>query len=108
MFQIDHSTHEGMPALRLVGELNIYSVTEARDQLCAALDQQAVLRLSLAGLEEVDTSGIQLLVWLKQEAERLGKSLVLFAHSPAVVEGFDLLKVTGLFGDAILLAPSVA
>jgi anti-sigma B factor antagonist len=108
MFQIGLYTHEGAPALRLEGELTIYSVTEARDLLCAALDEHPALQLNLAGIEELDTAGVQLLAWLKQEAKRRGKALVLFAHSPAVVEVFDLLQVAGLFGDSILLAPSAS
>ena len=105
MFQLQPTTHEGQASLRLDGELNIYSATEARDQLSAALDAQSALLLNLSGLEELDTAGVQLLVWLKQEAQRRGKLLSLFAHSPAVVEVFDLLKVAGLFGDPILIAP---
>jgi anti-anti-sigma factor len=108
VFQIELSTHEGGPALRLEGELTIYSVTEARDLLCAALDEHPALQLNLAGIEELDTAGVQLLAWIKQEAKRRGKALVLFAHSPAVVEVFDLLQVAGLFGDSILLAPSAS
>ena len=59
-------------------------------------------------MEELDTAGVQLLAWIKQEAKRRGKPLTLSAHSPAVVEVFDLLQVAGLFGDPILLAPSVS
>jgi anti-anti-sigma factor len=106
MLQIEPSSHEDAPALRLVGELTIYSVTEARDQLCAALDQHPALHLNLAGVEELDTAGVQLLAWIKQEAKRRGKPLTLFAHSPAVVEVFDLLQVASLFGDAILIPPA--
>jgi anti-sigma B factor antagonist len=106
MFQIELSTHEGGPALRLEGELTIYSVTEARDQLCAALDEHPALQLNLSDIEELDTAGVQLLAWIKQEAKRRGKPLVLFAHSPAVVEVFDLLQVASLFGDPMLFPPS--
>jgi len=108
MFQIEPSTHEGEPSLKLTGELTIYAVAEARDRLSAALDREPALQLNLAGVEELDTAGLQLLVWLKQEARRRGRTLVLFAHSPAVLEVFDLLKVAGLFGDPILLAPSAS
>ena len=106
MFQIELYTHEGEAALRLEGALTIYSATEARDRLCAALDESAALQLNLSAIEELDTAGVQLLVWIKQEARRRGKTLVLFAHSPAVGEVFDLLKVASLFGDAMLLPPS--
>ena len=108
MFKIVPSTHEGEPSLTLEGELTIYEVTEAKAQLSAALDQSACLQLNLSGLEDVDTSGIQLLVWLKQEARRRSRTLALCAHSPAVVEVFDLLQVAGLFGDPILIAPSAS
>jgi anti-anti-sigma factor len=107
MFQIELSAQEGEPALRLTGELTIYSVAEARDQLSSALEQNPVLHLNLAAVEELDTAGVQLLAWLKQEARRRGRTLVYTGHSPAVVEVFDLLQVAGLFGDAILIAPSV-
>jgi anti-anti-sigma factor len=108
MFQIVRSTHEGEPSLKLEGDLTIYEVTEAKGELSAALDQHPSLQLNLSGLEELDTAGVQLLAWLKQEARRRGRTLTLFAHSPAVVEVFDLLKVAGLFGDPILLAPSAS
>ena len=108
MFQILPTHHEGQASFKLEGELNIYSVSEARERLGAALDAQPSLLLNLADVEELDTAGVQLLVWLKQEAKREGKPLSLFAHSPAVVEVFDLLQVAGIFGDPILFAPSAS
>jgi anti-anti-sigma factor len=108
MLKIEATVHEGAPSLRLEGELTIYSVGEARSQLEAALNAQPCLRLNLSALEEVDTAGVQLLVWLKHEAQRRDKTLLLYAHSPAVVDVFDLLKVAALFGDPILIAPSVS
>lgn len=108
MLQIDPSTHDGGPALRLDGELTINHVGEARDQVNAALDEQPSLHLNLSGLEELDTAGVQLLVWLKQEARRRGKPLAYFGHSPAVVEVFDLLQVAGLLGDPIPIVPPIS
>jgi anti-anti-sigma regulatory factor len=60
--------------------------------------------LDLSGVEELDTAGVQLLLWLKQEARRGGYACTLVNHSPAVVEVLDLLKLAGTFGDPILLA----
>jgi anti-sigma B factor antagonist len=106
MFQIEPSTSEKDPCLRLQGELTIYAMTEARAQLSAALDQYPSLVLNLAGIVELDTAGVQLLAWLKQEASRRGRVLSFTAHSPAVVETMDLLKVAAMFGDPILIAPT--
>ena len=108
MFLLEPTTHEGAPALRLEGELTIYHVAEARELLTEALDRQPVLSLNLAGLEALDSAGVQLLVWLKQEAHRRGRTLVLFAHSPEVLEVMDLLRIGRLFGDPILIAPSAS
>jgi anti-anti-sigma factor len=106
MLEIETSPQDQEPCLRLKGEFTIYSVAEAKGRLSEALDQHPALQLNLAEVEELDSAGLQLLVWLKQESERRGKSLVLSAHSPAVMDVFDLLKVAGLFGDPILIAPS--
>ena len=108
MLEIESSPQDKEPCLRLKGDFTIYSVAEVKGPLSAALDQQPSLHLNLAGVEELDTAGLQLLVWLKQEAARRGKALVLSAHSPAVLEVFDLLKVAGLFGDPILIAPTAS
>ncbi|MGA2082991.1 MAG: STAS domain-containing protein [Holophaga sp.] len=108
MLQIEPSSHEGEPSFSLEGDLTIYTVLEARDRLGAALDRQPALQLNLSRVAELDTAGVQLLVWLKQEAHRRGKALALYAHSPAVVEVFDLLQVAGLFGDPILIAPTAS
>ena len=72
MLRIVPSTHEEEAACSLEGEFTIYEVAAAKAQLCAALDQASRLQLNLAGLEELDTAGVQLLVWLKQEAHRKG------------------------------------
>jgi anti-anti-sigma factor len=105
MFRIETCSHQGKSALRLEGELTIYHVLEARTRLDAALDLDPALRLDLSGLEELDTAGVQLLVWLGQEANRRGKTLAWLAPSPAVLEIFELLQVAPLFGSAHPSAP---
>jgi anti-anti-sigma factor len=108
MLQFETSSHHDVPSLRLNGELTIHHATEAKDRLSSALDELPALRLELSGLNDMDTAGVQLLAWLKQEARRRGKTLGYVAHSPVVVEVFDLLQVTSVFGDPILVAPSVS
>ncbi len=104
-----HATHvNGQPALKLTGVLTIYTVAEARHEIPARMDKHKAHVLDLSGLEELDTAGAQLLLWLKREAANRGSALALAHHSPAVVEVFDLLKLTATFGDSILLAPSAS
>lgn len=106
MLAVQEAKRNGHPALKLTGELTIYSAAEARNTLGRYLDHKPGLpELDLSGIEELDTAGVQVLLWLKREAGLRNKALPFANHSPAVIEVFDLLKVTGLFGDPILITP---
>jgi anti-anti-sigma factor len=96
--------HDGQPSLRLAGALTIYTAAQARNEIPSRLAEHGATVLDLSGVEELDTAGVQLLLWLKQEARRGGCACTLVNHSPAVVEVLDLLKLAGTFGDPILLA----
>jgi anti-sigma B factor antagonist len=85
------------------GEMTIYTALELKDRLLAPLPQCADMELDLAGVGEIDSAGLQLLVLLKQEAKAQGKSLSITGHSPAVLEIFDLCKLEGFFGDPVLI-----
>jgi len=102
------SHHDGQASLRLAGALTIYTVTEARREVPGRLQKHHVQYLDLSGVEELDTAGIQLLLWLKHDATARRANLVLVHHSEAVVDVFDLLKLTATFGDPILMSPSAS
>lgn len=106
MLVIQPLPSDGEPLLALTGNLTIYDVQEACAALRGFLEASPRLRLHLAGVEELDSAGIQLLAWLKREAALRGGDLQLESHSPAVLEVMDLLRVTSLFGDPILLSPA--
>lgn len=90
------------------GEMTIYTALELKDKLLACLDHCADVEINLAGVGEIDSAGLQLLILLKQEAAAREKTLRLTGHSPAVMEIFDLCKLESFFGDPILLAPGAA
>lgn len=100
--------HDGEPSLRLAGALTIYTVAQARDEIPAHLAKHGARVLDLSDIEELDTAGVQLLLWLKRDLAAKGTTLALVRHSPAVVEVLDLLKLTAAFGDPILLSPSAS
>jgi anti-anti-sigma factor len=108
MLELRPTRHHGQPGLELSGELTIYTAAQARQELSECLARDPDLALNLSGIEEIDTAGVQLLVWLKRTAAAQGQVLVLAHHSPAVVAVLDLLKVTGELGDPILIAPSAS
>ena len=89
------------------GELTIYRAAELREMMLARVRQSAVLEMDLAGVSEIDTAGVQLLIMAKRSAAALGHELRLQAHSPAVLEVFELLNLAPLFGDPlVMLQPS--
>lgn len=108
MIHIHATKHNGQFRAKLSGELTIYSVRQARLELLDLLGKHPALELDLSEVEELDTAGIQLLYWLRRTATARSAQLPFVNHSPAVVDGFDLLKVTTLFGDPILIAPTAS
>ena len=93
--------------LKLDGEMTIYRAAELKETLLDALAAtDAVLEVNLAGVYEIDTAGVQLLMLTKREAAKQGRVLRLTAHSRSVAAAFELLNLAGHFGDALLMEAS--
>ncbi|XHS80122.1 lipid asymmetry maintenance protein MlaB [Burkholderiaceae bacterium UC74_6] len=90
--------------LTIAGEMSIYRAAELKERLIDALGEaDAVLEVELAGVTEIDTAGVQLLMLTKREADASGRRLQLLSHSRAVAAAFELLNLAGFFGDPILV-----
>lgn len=92
-------------ALRIEGELTIYHAAEAKARLQSALAQEPALEVNLSGVEELDTAGAQVLLWLKREAAAAGRNVPFTHHSSAVLEVIDLLNLAAAYGDTLVIAP---
>jgi anti-anti-sigma factor len=90
-------------ALALDGELTIYRAAELCELLKAALAADGDLELNLAGVTEMDSAGVQLLMAAKKSAMSRQRSLRLVEHSPAVLEVFEMLNLAAHFGDPLLM-----
>ncbi len=97
-------THDG-DTLKATGELTIYHAAEAKAAFQAALAAPDGLQLDLSGVAELDTAGIQVLLWAKREAQARGAQLPFLHHSPVVLEVIDQLSLAGAFGDTLVLSP---
>ena len=96
---------KGGPAvLRIEGELTIYRAAEFKQTLLDAVAGAAVLELDLSGVTDIDTAGLQLLMLAKKTAQAAQRELYLVAHSPAVIDGFELLNLAAFFGDPLVIA----
>ncbi|MBL8484533.1 MAG: STAS domain-containing protein [Rhodocyclaceae bacterium] len=98
-----------MSAIRqilLEQELTIYNAAEIRQCLAAALAQHDGVELDLSKVCEMDCAGVQLLLFLKKEAQRLGKQARIVGHSPEVRETIDFLNLAARLGDPVVLPPA--
>lgn len=101
--ELSSEFHENCLCLHAAGEMTIYTAAELKPALLGALGRSDAIEIDLAGVSELDTSGVQLLMLMKREAVAAGKDLKLSGHSPAVLEVFDLLELGGWFGDPLVL-----
>lgn len=97
------TTTDGAVHLILDGPMTIYTVGEIKNRLVDGIAGTALLELDLSHVGEMDTAGFQLLVMAKRESQRLGRTLRIVAHSPAVREVIDFYNMDAFFGDPVII-----
>lgn len=102
------SNEQGICHTFLDGELSIYHAANIMPALLEALERGTEMELHLGAVSEIDTAGLQILVLLKNEAERKGKPLRLSDHSLAVLDLLQLFDLTGYFGDPVLIQSTLS
>ncbi|WP_070965170.1 STAS domain-containing protein [Vibrio sonorensis] len=65
-------------------ELSIYEVTDVYQELRVLLESEQKLVLDASAVEEIDSAGIQLLVWFSRWAENRGIDSPIIAMSDKV------------------------
>ncbi len=97
-------THTDHALLMADGAFTIFEAAELKTELLAALQvDNDPLEIDLSDVQEVDSSGMQLLVMLKQEAARRNKRLIYSHHSPALISVIELLQLGSYLGDPLLI-----
>lgn len=86
-------------------DLTIYNANDIKQRLTAALAEGDGLELDLTKVSEMDTAGVQLLLFLKKEAQRLGKEARIVGHSAEVRETLDFLSLTARLGEPTVVPP---
>ncbi|MBI4985939.1 MAG: STAS domain-containing protein [Rhodocyclales bacterium] len=99
----DINSGAGAGRLTLQDDLTIYNAVESKRQLLDAVRAAKTLELDLSQIQEMDSAGFQLLVLAKREAQRLGRSLRIVAHSPAVLEVIEFYNMVAYFGDPVVI-----
>ena len=83
-------TDNGGLHLNLAGEITVYSVVKLKDVMLRELASCSGMTLNLEELHDADTSGFQLLVFLRDEARRLGKKFQITGLSSRLESIFTL------------------
>lgn len=89
--------------LRIEGELTIYRAAELKATLLDAVVSHPAVEIDLSAVSEFDTAGVQLLMAAKRAAAARETTLRLVGHSTPVLDVFELLDLSGHFGDPIVL-----
>lgn len=97
------TTTDGALHLILDGTMTIYNANEIKAQLIGGLQTSSILEIDLSHVGEMDTAGFQLLVMAKRESLRLGHTLRIVAHSPAVRDIIDFYNMDAFFGDPMII-----
>lgn len=94
--------------LSLTDDLTIYHALEQKTTLLDALAASDDLELDLLQVGEIDSAGLQLLILLKKEAQRAGKSVSIVAHSQPVRAVIDFCNLAAELGDPLLIPATEA
>ena len=104
MMQFDFDETAGGVQARLVGELTIYQVKELLAELNQVITLGKTVEVDLFEVSEIDTAGVQALLFAKRLARSHDIELRFVNHSKPVVEVIDALNVSGHFGDPIVMS----
>ena len=94
----------GITYIEIKDEMTIYTALEQNNKLSHYLKANQELRIDLSEVSEIDSAGLQILLFLKQEATTKNIILNFFHHSQAVVEIFEMLNLTAHFGDPVIIS----
>ena len=103
MAVINSREETGRYIFEVAGEFNIYSAAQLKDELLGLLANHPQLEIDLGAVDDFDSSGVQILLLLKREAQRQKRSLAFIQHSPAVREVLDLLNLVAELGDPLVI-----
>lgn len=91
------SKNSGYCLLTASADMTIYSAAKNHEELVGYFTDYNSFELDLSAVEEIDCSGIQLLLALKHSAEKESKSLILASVSDCVAESMNVLNIKDQF-----------
>ncbi|WP_028302000.1 STAS domain-containing protein [Oceanospirillum beijerinckii] len=100
---IDVENNNGVCRVVVKDEMTIYTAAAMKTDLMDQLTRCDELEISLQDVSEMDSAGLQLMLLLKSEEQKLKKELRFVKHSQAVIDVLEILDLVAHFGDPIVL-----
>jgi anti-sigma B factor antagonist len=95
---VDTVQERGTDVVRVRGEIDLRCSPELRDRLLeAAGGGRGLLVIDLSDVPYMDSSGVGTMVYVKREAERAGRQLVLLGLQPRVRSLFEIAHLDKFF-----------
>jgi len=91
------SKKSGQCLLTISEDMTIYNAAKIHQELIGYFADYSSFEVDLSAVEEIDCSGIQLLLALKYGAENESKSLILSSVSDSAAEVMELLNIKDQF-----------
>ncbi|MBS1198307.1 MAG: anti-sigma factor antagonist [Proteobacteria bacterium] len=92
--------------LAINDDLTIYNAQTLKQKLVGAINKYKLIELDLSQVSQIDSAGLQLLIFAKRESTRLNKEIRIVAHSKAVQETIDFCNLATDFGDPVIITAS--
>jgi anti-sigma B factor antagonist len=89
--------------IKLSGKLNVYSSKEFYESISSLLQSYDQFQLNFSNLEELDSSGVQCLMYIKKLFTSKNKKIIYLEHSNHVLKTMETLGLVANFGDKIHL-----
>lgn len=89
--------------LTMEEDMTIYNAMTLKERLVSVIKKHKTVELDLSRVGQIDTAGLQLLIFAKREANRLNKEIRIIAHSKAVQETIDFCNLAADFGDPLVI-----
>jgi len=94
---VDLINENGRCRVRIEDELTVYTASMISESIRDALADHEVVAIDLAGVSEIDTAGLQMLLVAKKEAALRNREVSFIGHNNVVMECLRLVNLASFF-----------
>jgi len=100
-------SNDGSCEVLIEEDMTIYEAIKQKKKLLNALKKlkkNEQIKIDLSNVNEMDTAGLQVLLLIKQTAEKARQVVLLVAHSPATLDVINRYNLASYFGDPLIIS----